>query len=41
MIPRKGCVGLYTAKQSEFEEILIKLLPLIGATELIESLMQH
>ena len=31
---------IITARQSEFEETLIKLLPLIGANELIESLMQ-
>jgi mRNA interferase MazF len=32
---------IITARQSEFEETLSKLLPLIGASELIESLMQH
>jgi len=32
---------IVTAKQSEFEETLTKLLPLIGASELIESLLQR
>lgn len=32
---------IVTAKQSEFEETLTKLLPLIGANELIESLLQQ
>jgi mRNA interferase MazF len=32
---------IITAKQSELEETLSKLLPLIGASELIESMMQH
>ena len=32
---------IVTAKQSEFEETLTKLLPLIGANELIESLLQR
>lgn len=32
---------IVTAKQSEFEETLNKLLPLIGANELIESLLQQ
>ena len=32
---------IITAKQSEFEETLVKLLPLIGASELIESMMQY
>ena len=31
---------IITARQSEFEETLVKLLPLIGASELIESLMR-
>ena len=31
---------IITAKQSEFEETLSKLLPLIGASELIDSLIQ-
>jgi mRNA interferase MazF len=30
-----------TAKQSEFEETLIKLLPLLGANDLIESFMKR
>jgi mRNA interferase MazF len=32
---------IVTAKQNEFEETLTKLLPLIGANELIESLLQR
>lgn len=32
---------IITAKQSEFEETLTKLLPLIGASELIESMLQQ
>jgi len=32
---------IITAKQSEFEETLVKLLPLIGASELIESMMRY
>ena len=32
---------IITARQSEFEETLVKLLPLIGANELIETLLQH
>ena len=32
---------IVTAKQSEFEEILTKLLPLMGVNELIESLLQR
>ena len=31
---------IITAKQSEFEETLSKLLPLIGASELLDSLIQ-
>ena len=31
---------IITARQSEFEETLSKLLPLIGASELIDSLIQ-
>jgi mRNA interferase MazF len=31
---------IITAKQSEFDETLLKLLPLIGANELIESFIQ-
>ena len=30
---------IVTARQKEFEETLVKLLPLIGASELIETLM--
>jgi mRNA interferase MazF len=30
-----------TAEQGEFQETLLKLLPLIGATEILESLLQQ